>query len=143
MPVARLTLRCTRLATAGFARLRERVNSNVRPPPMEDQVSGQSASLCQLLLSTAAGRLCVLGAALQVPMVLFLAYAVYRTFPYSPSEELAGLAFMHMCVIAALFASWFYYGLRLGFRKTTLLNVLLVLIAVAPFFPSYAQLAAA
>src|SRR5262249_21518487 len=25
------TLRCTRLATAGFARFRERVNSNVRP----------------------------------------------------------------------------------------------------------------
>ena len=27
---SRLTLRCTRLATAGFARFRERVNSNVR-----------------------------------------------------------------------------------------------------------------
>jgi hypothetical protein len=30
LAVCRLTLRCTRLATAGFARFRERVNLNVR-----------------------------------------------------------------------------------------------------------------
>ena len=50
---------------------------------------------------------------------------------------------MHLCVVAALFGSWFYYGVRLKFQRSTLLNVLLVFMAAAPFFPTYAQLAAA
>ena len=36
-----LTLRCTRLATAGFARFRERVNSNVRPAVAEERDAKQ------------------------------------------------------------------------------------------------------
>jgi hypothetical protein len=53
-----LTLRCTRSATAGFARFRTRVNSNVRPHVMSCQMLARSvavALVCSLLASCGGG----------------------------------------------------------------------------------------
>ncbi len=64
----------------------------------------------------------------------------YAAFPENSSETLGGLAFMHIGTIAALFCCWIYYGRFLGFKSNLLQNLLLILVAVAPFFPTYATL---
>ena len=92
------------------------------------------------LLGTTAGKLASLGALAQVPAIIYLAFRAFTTFPHDPSEELAGLAFLHAVVIASLFACWFYYGLRLGFKNNKLQNLLLVLMTAMPFFPTFSLL---
>ena len=76
-------------------------------------------------------------------MVAFLGAKAYAAFPDSASESLGGLALMHLGTIAALFGCWLYYGMFLGFKSNMLQNLLLILVALAPFFPTYAALSMA
>ena len=94
---------------------------------------------CHLFSSTA-GRIAILAALLQIPMVAYLGGRAYGAFPDSSSETLGGLALMHLGAIAALFGCWLYYGMFLGFKSNMLQNTLLILVALAPFFPTYAAL---
>lgn len=95
------------------------------------------------LFSSTAGKIAVVAALLQVPAVAFLGAKAYAAFPDSASETLGGLALMHLGAIAALFGCWLYYGMFLGFKSNMLQNMLLVLVALAPFFPTYAALSTA
>lgn len=92
------------------------------------------------LPGTASGRICLIGSLLQVVAVGFLGLKAYWAFPHAPAEELIGLAFMHICVVGALFGCWLFYGVHLKFKNNKLQNLLLLLITCAPFFPSYATL---
>mgnify|MGYP003584374842 CR=1 FL=1 len=95
------------------------------------------------LFSSTAGKIAVVGALLQVPMVAFLGIKAYAAFPDSASDTLGGLALMHLGAIAAMFGCWLYYGMFLGFKGNLLQNMLLILVALAPFFPTYAALSTA
>jgi hypothetical protein len=100
----------------------------------------QSKAIPHLLVTTTSGQICLAGSALQLPFAAFLIFRAYRLFPNDPAETFAGLAFMHVAVIGALFCSWLFYGLLM--KKNWLENLLLVLIALAPLAPTYATLAA-
>jgi len=94
----------------------------------------------QQLFSSATGKLVVVAALLHVTVVAYLGVKAYVAFPDSASETLLGLALLHLGTIAALFGCWFYYGVFLRFKSNSLQSLLLILIALAPFFPTYAAL---
>lgn len=95
------------------------------------------------LLSSTAGKIAVMAALFHVPMVAFLGAKAYAEFPGGASETMAWLALMHLGAIAALFSCWLYYGMLLRFKNNMLQNLLLILLTLAPFFPTYAVLSTA
>jgi hypothetical protein len=80
----------------------------------------------------------LVGSLVQLPMALVFGTKAVSAFPDNLSEHFFGLAFMHVACAVALMCSWLFYGTRLGFQRSTLLNALLVLIGLAPFFPAVA-----
>jgi hypothetical protein len=92
------------------------------------------------LVETTSGRICLAGSALQVIFAVFLLLKAHRLFPNDPSETLVELGLMHLAFVGALFGSWLFYGLLM--KKNWLLNLLLVLMSLAPLAPTYASLAA-
>ena len=78
----------------------------------------------------------MVGSLVQLPMALVFGIKAISAFPDDLSQHFFGLAFMHVACAVGLTCCWLFYGMRLGFQRTALLNVLLVLIGLAPFFPA-------
>lgn len=93
------------------------------------------------LLHTTSGRIVIVGSLLQLPPAAFLAFKACRAFPADASEELLGLAFLHLAAVVGLLGGWLEYGEHLRFRNNRLQNLFLLLVTVAPMVISYARLA--
>ncbi len=90
--------------------------------------------------NTRDGRMVFWGSLAQIPAALLMGWMAWRTFPQGGSDDLLFAGLFHLVTPVALVGTFIKYGAQLNFRPSSVLTVLLALIAAVPFALSLPRL---